>query len=75
MEGNNGITKMRNFFAKGSREVTLQEYTAFWKTLNDAEKTEFRLAAERWDGVSEFIPAAIAAPTPLLLPEAVLASA
>jgi hypothetical protein len=61
----NPINALRSFFAQGSREVTLAEFTAFWKTLSDSEKTEYRGAMERWDGKQEFVSLEV---KPLALP-------
>jgi hypothetical protein len=60
----NPINAMRSFFAHKSREVTLQEFTAFWKVLSNEDKNTFREAIQAWDGQSEFITAV----QPLALP-------
>lgn len=54
----NPINALRKFFAGHRGEVTLAEFTTFWRALSNGEKDEFRAAAERWDGASEFIAAA-----------------
>jgi hypothetical protein len=69
----NPINAMRNFFASGSREVSLAEFTGFWKTLSNEDKDEFRNAVQSWDGKSEFLVAV--KPVPLALPASTLALA
>jgi hypothetical protein len=68
MEGNNHITALRKFLS-GSREIQLLEFTMFWKSLSNEDKTEFKTAIESWDGKSEFLQATPVVTTgPLMLP-------
>jgi hypothetical protein len=69
----NPINAMRNFFAHKSREVTLAEFTSFWKSLSEDDKNEFRTAVTNWDGTSEFLSAV--KPQVLALPASTLAQA
>jgi len=65
----NPINAMRNFFAAGSREVTLAEFTQFWKSLSEEDKNTFRTAIASWDGKSEFlteVQPVLALPAPML---------
>jgi hypothetical protein len=71
----NPINALRAFFAQGSREVTLAEFTQFWKALSNEEKDSFRSAMGCWDGKSEFVPQAIIAPLALPASSAVVAMA
>jgi len=68
----NPINALRAFFAQGSREVTLAEFTAFWRGLSEEDKTGFRGAMERWDGKTEFVPSVV---MPIALPASSLAVA
>ena len=38
----NSIADIRKFLATEERPVTMEEFTEFWTSLTDAEKTEFR---------------------------------
>jgi hypothetical protein len=64
----NPINALRKFLSGTRGEVSLPEFTSFWKSLEDAEKTEYRTAIEGWDGKSEFVP--MAQQAPLALPPA-----
>jgi hypothetical protein len=63
---------MRKFFSHKSREVTLPEFTAFWKALSTEDKAAFHAAIVNWDGQSEFI---TQVNQPLALPASTLMAA
>jgi hypothetical protein len=69
----NPINALRKFFSGNRGEVSLAEFTAFWKVLSNEDKTEFRTAIESWDGQSEFI--TVVKPQVLALPASTLAQA
>lgn len=52
------VVQLRKFLSQGSKqgEVSLVEFSQWWKTLSDSEKDEFKTAVGLWDGKSEFIP-------------------
>lgn len=51
------LIQLRKFFSQGTRgEVSLPEFTQFFKACSEQEREEMKTAMGLWDGKSEFIP-------------------